>query len=73
MSKLKPVYFIPTYFFKTIVITSSILHLDRAGIVSFSDFSTEILQIFMVSLYVQYASSNRHFTIKHILRTVKTK
>jgi hypothetical protein len=38
----------------------------------FSDFSTEILQVFVASLCVQYVSSNRHFFIKHIIRTVKT-
>jgi len=65
-------YFILTYFFKIKVITSSILHLDSAGISYFSDFSTEILQVFVVSFYVQYASSKRHFFIKHIIWMVKT-
>jgi len=72
MNKVNPAYFILKHFLKIIVITSSMLRLDTAGIFSFSDFSAEILQVFVVYLYVQYVSSNRHFFIKRIIRTVKT-
>ena len=51
MTKLNPVHFIPTYFFRIILIISSILHLGPAGIFCLSDFATEILLVFF-SLYM---------------------